>query len=76
MYRSFSGIFSRVNTTINTMADFSNTRPCRACPISLRTELSTVVFAQHIHPKLILVIFASMVVSKRKFTTGTLEWKK
>jgi hypothetical protein len=39
--------------------------------MSLGTKLSAVVFGQHIHPILILVIFSSAVVWNTKFTTVT-----
>jgi hypothetical protein len=35
---------------------------CRLCPMSSGTELSAVVFGQHLHPILILVIFSSGVL--------------
>jgi hypothetical protein len=44
---------------------------CMLCPMSSGTELSAVLFGQHVHPILILVIFSYRVVSRTKFTTGT-----
>jgi hypothetical protein len=34
-----------------------NVYPCRLCPMSSGTELSAMVFGQHVHPILILVIY-------------------
>jgi hypothetical protein len=66
----FGQFFSRVNRRTKTMAGFSKTQLlltvhiylCRLCPMSSGTELSAVVFGQHIHSFLILVIFSSGVV--------------
>jgi hypothetical protein len=66
MYRSFSGNSFHINRRRKTLAGFSKTpllpTPCTVClrwlcPVPSRTELSAVVFGQHVHPILILVIF-------------------
>jgi hypothetical protein len=49
---------------------------CRLCPMSSGTELSSVVFGQHVRPIFILVIFSSEVVWRSKFTTVTPGRKK
>jgi hypothetical protein len=48
---------------------------CMLRPVFLGTELSAVVFAQHVHPILIFVRSASVVVRMTKFTTVTPERK-
>jgi hypothetical protein len=66
------------------MAGFSHTRLLptlpvriclyRLCPMSSGTKLAAVVFGQHVHPILILVIFSG-VLWRAKFITGTPERK-
>jgi hypothetical protein len=54
------------------MANFSKTQPLPTLSDIFATELSAVVFGQHVHLILILVIFSSGVVRRRTdFTTVT-----
>jgi hypothetical protein len=61
------------------MAGFSKTQLlptlhlclCMVCLMSSGTELSALVFGQHVHPLLILVNFSSGVVWRTKFITVT-----
>jgi hypothetical protein len=65
------------------MAGISNTQVLptlhgylrRLCLMSSGTELSAVVFGQHVHLILIIEIFYSGVVLMTKFTTVTSNWK-
>jgi hypothetical protein len=41
----------------------------KLCVMSSGTEISAMVFGQHIHLTLILVIFSSVVLQRTKFTT-------
>jgi hypothetical protein len=48
---------------------------CWLCPMSSGTELSAVVFDQHVHPILLPVIFYFWGCLKDKVKTGTTERK-
>jgi hypothetical protein len=57
----FHGVFEAWKKTMGSLPTL-HVCLCRLCPMFSGTELSAVVFCQHVHPILIFVIFSSGVV--------------
>jgi hypothetical protein len=76
--------FSELTEEDDSMVGFSKTQLlptlhvclCRVCLMSSGAQFSALIFGQHIHLILILVIFSYVVVRRTKFTAVTLRTER